>query len=374
MPWQQHVHVWANPERFHLIRFTNIGGPNPNHSACAKTHNHVLVKFPDNQSLTLPSWRWNLNFSASLQQRRTLMKNHFSALVLPPSLPRSFRLLALVPMVVSMCGCPANKPGADPANATAAAGGKNTVVIRGSNTIGEELAPRLITEFRKEHSGITFNVETKATGYGMAALRVGQCDIAAASRSAIPADLDLAKEANMEMGDYVIGAYSVGVVVNPSNPVNDLTNDQVHDIFTGKIQNWKDVGGPDAGITIYIRDPISGTYLGFKEIAMSNEDYAPHCKLLTNYTAIVAAVAADPNGIGYSGLAMAQSGGGKLLSIGGVAASTETVHAGKYPYARLLRFYTNKDHESPPTKDFIQFVLAPQGQAILTQMGFTPKP
>lgn len=282
--------------------------------------------------------------------------------------------MALMPLGILLCGCPASKPGADQTTGTASASGKNTVVIRGSNTIGEELAPRLIAEFKKEHSDITFDVETKATGYGMAALRVGQCDLAAASRPAIAADLDLAKEANMEMSDYVIGAYSVGVVVNPNNPVSDLTKEQVHDIFTGKIQNWKDVGGPDATITIYIRDPISGTHLGFKEIAMNNADYAPHPKLFTNYTAIVSAVAADANGIGYSGIDMAQSGGAKLLSIGGVAASSDTVHSGKYPYTRLLRFYTNKDHETQPTKDFIQFVLAPQGQAILTHMGFTPKP
>lgn len=304
------------------------------------------------------------------------MKNHFAPLLSPSTTAVVLRLLALAPLGIILCGCPANKPDSATTNATSANGNgdTNTVVIRGSNTIGEELAPSLIAEFKKAHSGITFDVETKATGYGMAALRIGQCDIAAASRAAIPADLDLAKDANMEMNDYVIGAYSVAVVVHPSNPVSDLTKEQVQAIFTGKIQNWKEVGGPDAAITRYVRDPISGTHLGFKEIAMNNADYAPHPKLFTNYTGIVTAIVADPHGIGYSGIDMAQAGGAKLVSIAGVAPSTATVHGGTYPYTRVLRFYTNKDRESAATKDFIQFVLAPQGQAILTHLGFTPKP
>lgn len=270
-------------------------------------------------------------------------------------------------------GCPGSKPSTE-ASSNITAGSTAKVIIRGSNTIGEELAPHLIAEFKKQHANIAFDVETKATGYGMAALRVGQCDIAAASRAAIQADLDLAKENNLEMNDYVIGAYSVTVVVHANNPLTNLTTEQVHDIFTGKVQNWKEVGGPDAPIHHYIRDPISGTHLGFKEVAMKNEDYAPHPKLRTSYQAIVDAVAADPNGIGYSGIRAKPSAGIKQLSIGGIEPSAASVHGGKYPYVRVLRFYTNKALESQPTKDFIQFVLSARGQEIMAEMGFTPKP
>lgn len=288
----------------------------------------------------------------------------------------AFRHLALLPLCVLLFGCPASKPGAESGATTSPnnSNGKNTVVIRGSNTIGEELAPRLIAEFKKEHPNITFDLETKATGYGMAALRVGQCDIAAASRAAIQTDLDLAKEANLEMKDQILGAYSVTVVVNASNPVNNLTKDQVQGIFTGKIQNWKDVGGPDGEIHVYIRDPISGTHLGFKEIAMNNEAYVAHAKLGTNYDALITGVAADANGIGYAGIEMAKAAGAKTVTIDGVEATAAAVHSGKYPYARTLRFYTNKANESQATKDFIQFVLSARGQDIIHQLGFTPKP
>jgi phosphate transport system substrate-binding protein len=288
---------------------------------------------------------------------------------------RSLPLLksvCLLSLSLFLFGCPASKPTLDNPSSGSSNGG-NKIVIRGSNTIGEELAPQLIAEFKKEHPAITFDLETKATGYGMAALRVGQCDIAAASRAAIPADLDLAKENNMEMNEYVIGAYSVAVVVHANNPVTNLTKEQVHDIFTGKIENWSTVGGPDAAIHLYIRDPISGTHLGFKEIAMNNDNYAAHPRMHTNYNAIAQTVAGDIAGIGYSGFALANATGAKLVFIEGVEPSTAMVNSGKYPYARVLRLYTNKNKESQATKDFIQFILSQRGQEIVAQMGFTPK-
>jgi len=278
-------------------------------------------------------------------------------------------------MGVLLAGCPAEKsnPGADGTSPDSAPANRQKVVIRGSNTIGEELAPGLIAEFNHEHAAIVFDLEAKATGYGMAALRAGQCDIAAASRAAIPEELELDKAAGIEMNETVIGAYSVALVVNANNPVSDLTRDQVHDIFTGKVTNWKEVGGPDAAINLYIRDPISGTHLGFKEVAMRNEAYASHPHVLTNYAGIVQAVVSDPHGIGYTGVAMAEVPGAKLLSIGGFAPTVTNINNGKYPYARPLRFYTNRARESKATRAFIEFVLSNRGQALLTRLGYTPK-
>ena len=282
------------------------------------------------------------------------------------------KVTLLVGASVLLFGCPGSKSTTEKPGAGASTGASK-VVIRGSNTFGEELGPALIAKFNQQQPNTTFNLDTKGTGYGLAALRIGQCDIAAASRAAIPADLELAKDSGIELNETILGAYSVAVVVNANNPVSNLTKEQVHDIFTGKITNWKDVGGAEAAIVLYIRDPISGTHLGFKEIAMNNEPYAAHPRLHTNYTAIVQAVGADANGIGYSGIAQAKAPGAKLLSIDGVVPSTETVNGGNYPYARTLRFYTNKASESQPTKDFIQFVLSKEGQELMAQLGFSPR-
>lgn len=301
------------------------------------------------------------------------MKKNLSPLLPVAFLGSSLRVLALLSLTALLFGCPASKPESE-GRTTSGTSDQSSIVIRGSNTFGEELSPDLIADFKKNHPTIKFDIETKATGYGMAALRVGQCDIAAASRVAIQADLDLAKDANLEMNDYPIASYTVAIIVNANNPVANLTKDQIREIFTGKIKNWKEVGGPDADIHVVIRDPISGTYLGFKEIAMNNEAYAAHPKPCTNYTALVAAVAAEPNSIGYCGLAQTKTTNVKAVTVDGVEASTATVNSGKYPYARAVRFYTNKAKESQATKDFIGFVLSPRGQEIIQQIGFAPKP
>lgn len=248
------------------------------------------------------------------------------------------------------------------------------IVIRGSNTVGEELAPHLIAVYKKDHPTADFDVEFKGSAYGMGYLSGGMCDIAAVSRSPSKEEQELASIRNVELNENVIGVYSVAVVVNVRNPVTNLTRDQVRDIFTGAVQNWKEVGGPDAAIQVYVRDPISGTHLGFRELAMENKDYAHMPKTFTNYVGIVEAVAQDANGIGYSSFQRAKSAGVKAVMIGGVEVSAAAVNKGDYPYARVLRLYTNKANESPAARDFVQFVQSSRGQEIVDQVGFLPHP
>jgi phosphate transport system substrate-binding protein len=248
------------------------------------------------------------------------------------------------------------------------------IVIKGSNTVGEELAPRLIAEYKKDHPAITIDLETRGTGSGFYGLFAGACDIATASRGLLTNEQAQAESRKVQLNDAIIGAYSVAVVVNAANPVVNLTTSQVRDIFTGTVTNWREAGGPDAAIHLYIRDPISGTYLGFKELAMENKPYATNVTAFTNYAGIVEAVGRDANGIGYSSIQLAGKSGTKGVSIGGTVPTAASVNEGKYPYARVLHFFTNKSAESPTTRDFVQFVQAPQGKQILDQLGFTPRP
>ena len=248
------------------------------------------------------------------------------------------------------------------------------LVLRGSNTIGEELAPRLIEEYRKTHPGVVFDLEFKGSTYGFGALMVDRCDIAAASRPASTNDQVLAKSRGVELSDHVIGAYSVAVIVKAGSPVSNLTTDQVRDVFTGAVQNWKDVGGPDAPIHLFGRDLVSGTHLGFQELALGNKPYGLELKTFPTYTQLAQAVASDANGIGYVSLNLTSQAGVKAVSIGGVAPSVASVNGGKYPYARVLRLYTNKPKETSAARDFIQFVQSARGQEVLTQAGFIPHP
>ncbi len=267
---------------------------------------------------------------------------------------------ALIGLCAMLAGCSPAKP--------------EKVIFLGSNTVGEELAPRLVAEYKKDHPNVVFETEFKGTTYGLGALMVGRCDIAAASRPVSTNEVELAKARNIDFNECVIGAYDVAVIVNAQSPVSALTKEQVRDLFIGAVQNWKDAGGPDAPVTLHIRHPISGTYLGFQELAMENKPYALHVKTYTNYTDIIQAVAQDANGLGYAALNLLTQPGIKAVAIGGVAPTLENVKKGQYPYARVLRLYTDKAAETPTTRDFIQFVQSERGQAIVKQMGFAPRP
>ena len=268
--------------------------------------------------------------------------------------------LGLLLLSAALAGCSEGKP--------------DKVVILGSNTIGEELAPQLVAEFKKEHPAVAFELEFKGTTYGLGALIVGRCDIAAASRDATTNEVELARARGVAFNDYVIGSYDVAVVVNAGSPIGNLTRDQVRDLFTGTVQNWKDVGGPDAPVHLYIRHPDAGTYLGFRELAMENKSYALHLQTCTNYEDIVKAVAKDDSGIGYSTIGLATKTGVKPVSIGGVAPSVASVNKGQYPYVRVLRLYTDKANVTPTARSFVEFVQSARGQEIVNRMGFAPHP
>jgi phosphate transport system substrate-binding protein len=273
------------------------------------------------------------------------------------------RAISLVLLSVVLAGCPAGRTVTE-----------KKVVICGSNTFGEELGPRLIALYEKEHPAVTFETGFKATGYGVGALLADQCDIAAASRVLNANELEAARSHGIEFNDYIIGSYSVAVIVNAASPVGNLTRDQVRDVFTGVARNWKEVGGPDAAIHLYIRDQISGTHLGFRELAMENKPYGSGLKAFTTYRDIVQAVAHDPNGIGYASIDLGKNADVKAVSIGGVAPTAVSVSQGQYPYARVLHLYTAKGKESAAARDFVQFVQSSRGQQIVHQMGFVPHP
>jgi phosphate transport system substrate-binding protein len=252
---------------------------------------------------------------------------------------------------------------------------RNKVVIKGSNTIGEELGPRLIAVYKQAHPEAVIEIESKGTGSGIMGLIKGVCNIGAASRTMVPAEQEEARAQGVELNNAVIGSYSVAVIVNAGSPITNLTHDQVRDIFTGKVQNWKEVGAADAPIHCYIRSPISGTYLGFQELAMDNGNYTTNnLTALTNYVGIVEAVANDPTGIGYATIQLAGKPGVKGVSIGDVRPTLAAVKEGKYPYARVLHLYTAKGADAPKALEFIQFVQSAQGQQVVDEMGFVPKP
>jgi phosphate transport system substrate-binding protein len=256
--------------------------------------------------------------------------------------------------------------------ALAATNDSQTIVIKGSNTFGEELGPRLIEVYQRLHPEIRIELESKGTATGIAALLAGECDIASTSRPANEDEERLARSRGIAFEHRVIGYFGVAIIVNEANPLRALTDAQVPDIFTGRITNWKQVRGSDAPIHLYIRDPSSGAHIGFRELAMRSLPYAATATALKSYREIADAVGADKGGIGYVGINLATAGHVQPVSINRELPSALAVNDGVYPYARQLRLYTVKGKVSPATQEFIKFVLSRRGQQVLDVTGFVP--
>lgn len=242
--------------------------------------------------------------------------------------------------------------------------------IRGSNTFGEDLGPRLISEYRRNHPDVDIALESKGTASGILALLDGACDIAAASRPMTEDEQRLGRSRRIVLRQYNIGYYGVAVVVHPDAPVRGLTDRQVRDIFTGAVTNWSAVGGPDAPIRVFIRDATGGTHLGFQEVAMDRLPYAADAHALPNDAALAQALRGEPHGIGFVAMTLVKRLQLKGLQINGIAPSVVAVSDDLYPYARQLRLYTDPSRESAEAAAFIKFVRSVQGQNILDDAGF----
>jgi phosphate transport system substrate-binding protein len=183
---------------------------------------------------------------------------------------------------------------------------------------------------------------------------------------------------NTDVVETPVALDGLAVYVHGSNPVSELSLKQLKEIFTGRITNWRVVGGKDEVIVLYSRENNSGTYVYFKEHVLANEDYAPTAQTLAGTAAVVNAVAKDPNAIGYGGIAYATEI--KSLKVKkddaspGIAPTLETVVAQTYPISRYLYFYTAGKLANPVAQDFIRWVVSPAGQEVVKEVEYFPLP
>jgi phosphate transport system substrate-binding protein len=167
----------------------------------------------------------------------------------------------------------------------------------------------------------------------------------------------------------------LSVYVNAANPIKELNMDQLRLIFTGKITNWKEVGGSDSKIILYSRENSSGTYVFFKEHVLKNADYSQRAQSMPGTAAVVNAVSKEKNSIGYGGAAYAK--GIRVLGIkkdaesAAVEPNLATVQNGSYPLSRPLFFYL-RNKATGDIKSFIDWVLSAEGQEIVTKVGYFP--
>jgi phosphate transport system substrate-binding protein len=250
-------------------------------------------------------------------------------------------------------------------------GRADTIVIKGSDTLGAKLVPQLAEQFKAQHSGTAFNIAAEGSATGFAALIDKTAAIGMASRPAKPEEIANGKAKGVDLKETIVAYDGIAVIVNTANSIKGLTKKQVEQIFTGEITDWSAVGGSGGKISIYTRNTSSGTYAEFKELAMKKRDYAPDSQKLAGNEQIAQEVGKNPNGVGYVGLAYTKASGVRVVPIDGASPSKESVLAKSYPYARPTFFYTNGE-PTGVVKEFIDFTVGPEGQKIVEQVGFVP--
>jgi phosphate transport system substrate-binding protein len=243
--------------------------------------------------------------------------------------------------------------------------------IEGSTTVGP-IADEFTEAFKKLHPDITITVKKTGSGDGAAALIDGRCQIATMSRFMKDEEFKKAVDKGITPVAHAIALDAVCVIVHPSNPVTALTVQQVHEIYTGKIANWKELGGPDVPIVVISRDTSSGTYESFCHVVMGKDKMAQTIEYVNSNPQAHDRVATTAGAVGYVGLGFLDDKV-KALSINGVSPSKKTVIAGQYPISRPLFLFTNGYPAlGSPVYAFCTFYLSEKGQEIIEAKGFVP--
>ena len=261
----------------------------------------------------------------------------------------TFLKMALIPLCLAsvlICGC-----------------GKraDSVTLAGSTAFAP-FAEKLGGQFMAHNPGIRISVQGGGSTVGIQSAQQGKAQIGMADMVKLPAEAD-------GLASSVVARDGIAVIVNPANTVANLTMDQLRDIFCGKINNWKDVGGKDGTITLVSREAGSGTRSSFEQI-VGNVKLGPNALVQDSNGSIRETVASDPLAIGYlsHGLVNEKI---KALTIGGSPCSSEAVLAGKYPLVRPI-FLLTKGAPQGAAKAFIDFILSDAGQTQICKDGLLP--
>ena len=246
---------------------------------------------------------------------------------------------------------------------------KKEIKIVGSDTM-LELTLNLAEQFMKENPGISITVSGGGTATGIKALIKNETDICTASRNLKPEEAKNLAEYYGSLGlVFLIAKDALSIYLNPHNPIKNLTLNQLKEVYTGKIKNWKAFGGKDTTIVAVTRNPNSGTYLYLKDHILEGENYTGNSLVKSTTKEVIRFVEENENSIGYGGMGYK----GKVIDakIEGVEPSENNVRNDTYPIIRYLHFFTSKTPDGT-IKKFIDWVLSPAGQSIVKKSGYIP--
>lgn len=282
-------------------------------------------------------------------------------------------VLSLIGLLV---GC--RPPRADSIDGLSAAA--QTIENKGSDTL-VNLALAWAETYMEWHPEVRISVTGGGSGTGIAAMINGTVDLANASRAMKPEEIEAAESNGITPIEFTVARDAIAVVVHPSNPVDNLTLQQISDMYTGKITSWRQVGGEDRPVVLLSRESNSGTYVYFLEnvVRLGDEEsdllFSPDTLLMPSSEGISAEVRQNPNSIGYDGLgyvtpdqkmiAVARDSAGPY-----VLPSVETVNDGSYPVSRPLYMYTAGE-PTGEVKEYLDWILS-DGQALVLELGFVP--
>ncbi|HJP82712.1 MAG TPA: PstS family phosphate ABC transporter substrate-binding protein [Fimbriimonadaceae bacterium] len=256
------------------------------------------------------------------------------------------------------------------------AGGKHQqLTVKGSDTM-VQLTQAWAQDFMKAHPEISVTVTGGGSNTGIAALLNQGTDIANASRPMKKEEKATAAKNNVEPKEFAVAQDALSIIVNPSNPISELTIDQLADIYLGKITNWKQLGGADMNIVANGRDSSSGTYVFFQEHVLKKQPFAVTVLNNPATTAIVENVSQDSGAIGYVGLGYVSDKVKAIMikkdsSSPAVHGTPETVLGGEYPLSRPLFQYTAGE-PAGAAKEWINWIRGADGQAVVKKLGFVP--
>jgi phosphate transport system substrate-binding protein len=280
------------------------------------------------------------------------------------------KLLLTVPAMFFVAGCGEGVDPNEPAG---------FIQVKGSDTIVNAVQ-KVTEEFMKDYPHIFVAVTGGGSGVGIASLINKTCNVATASREMKPKEIELAEKRGVFPKEFTVAHDGVAVIVNKDNPVDRLTIEDLHKIFTGKSANWKEFGGKDLAMVTLSREVSSGTHIYFKEEVVqlgkkgSTEEFSAQTLLLTSSQAIVEEVAANEAAVGYLGMGYVSERTKAVLVAKGeqfYPPDVNNVIKKTYPLSRPLYFYTNGE-PGGVTKLFIDFTLSPKGQQQFRETGFVP--
>ena len=248
---------------------------------------------------------------------------------------------------------------------------ESKITVDGSTTVGP-IAKAFAEYYMERNSGVKITVAESGSGNGAKSLINGTCDVADMSRFMKVEEFKAAVEKGVTPVAHAVAMDGIAVIVHPANPVKALTKAQVAGIYTGKITNWKEVGGPDAKIVVISRDTNSGTYEAFEELALKKQKMSTGVEYAGSNGAIRQRVQSTQGAIGFVGLGFVDKTV-KALVVDGVEPSRDTVVSGKYPISRPLFMFTNGYPAlGSHLHAFTTLHLSKKGQEIIEGIGFVP--